>query len=126
MTPLALLMRRDIEEVSSDTPLREAARRMRDKRIGSLLIHSGENKIGIISETDFVRKAIAEGLDTDTTRVESIMSQPIITIDIDKTAKEANDLMATKGIRHLAVTDKGKIVGIISVRDLVICFKNRL
>jgi CBS domain-containing protein len=126
MTPLALLMNRDIQQISPKATLREAARQMRDKRIGSLIIGEGDQQIGIISETDFVRKAIAEGLNPDTTPVESMMSRPIITIDIDKTAKEANDLMATKGVRHLAITDRGKIVGVISVRDLVICFKNRI
>ncbi len=126
MTPLALLMNRDIQQISPKATLREAARRMRDKKIGSLIIGEGEERIGIISETDFVRKAIAEGLNPDTTPVESMMSKPIIMIDIDKTAKEANDLMASKGVRHLAITDRGKIVGVISVRDLVICFKNRI
>jgi CBS domain-containing protein len=126
MTPLALLMHRDLQEISPKATLRDAAKQMRDKRIGSLLVSEGMERLGIVSETDFVRKALAEGLNPDTTPVEKIMSQPVIGIDIDKTAKEANDLMATKGVRHLAVTDKGKIVGIISVRDLVICFKNRL
>jgi CBS domain-containing protein len=126
MTPLALLMHRDIQQILPKATLREAAQQMRDKRVGSLLVGEGEKQVGIVSETDFVRKGMAEGLNPDTTRVESIMSQPIISIDIDKTAREANDLMATKGIRHLAVKDKGKIVGVISVRDLVICFKNRL
>lgn len=126
MTPLALLMQKDIQQVSPRATLREAAERMRDKRIGSLFIGEGEKQIGIISEGDFVRKAIAEGLNPDSTPVESIMSRPIISIDIDQTAKEANDLMATKGVRHLAVTNRGKIVGVISVRDLVICFKNRI
>lgn len=126
MTPLALLMKKDIEQISPQATVREAALRMRDKRIGSLMVGNGESRIGIVSEADFVRRALAEGLNPDSTLVESIMSQPIISIDIDKTAKEANDLMATKGVRHLAITDRGKIVGIISVRDLVICFKNRL
>lgn len=126
MTPLALLMHRDLQEISPKATVRDAAKQMREKRIGSLLVSEGMERIGIVSETDFVRKALAEGMNPDTTPVEKIMSQPVIGIDIDKTAKEANDLMATKGVRHLAVTDKGKIVGIISVRDLVICFKNRL
>ncbi|MBI3803790.1 MAG: CBS domain-containing protein [Nitrospirae bacterium] len=126
MTPLALLMHRDVQEISPKATLRQAAKQMRDKKVGSLLVSEGVERIGIVSETDFVRKALAEGVNPDTTPVEKIMSQPIISIDIDKTAKEANDLMATKGIRHLAVADKGIIVGIISVRDLVICFKNRL
>ncbi|MFQ5598762.1 MAG: cyclic nucleotide-binding/CBS domain-containing protein [Nitrospiria bacterium] len=126
ITPLALLMHRDIQEISPKASLRNAAHCMRDKHIGSLLVGDGETRVGFLSETDLVRKGIAEGLNPDTTPVESVMSSPIITIDIDETAKEANDLMAEKGIRHLAVVDKEKIVGIVSVRDLVICFKNRL
>jgi len=126
MTPLALLMNRDIKDISPKASLREAAQIMRDQRIGSLLVGKDGDKVGFLSETDLVRKGIAEGLDPEKTPIEAIMSRPIITIDIDETAREANDLMANKGIRHLAITDRGKIVGIISVRDLVICYKNRL
>lgn len=126
MTPLALLMHREVEKVSPKALLREAAVQMRDKRVGSLVVCEGEETIGIVSESDFVRKGMAGNLDFDSSRVESIMSTPIISIDIDETAKEANDLMANKSIRHLAITDKGKVVGIISVRDLLICYKNRL
>ncbi len=125
MTPLALLMQRELEEVSPKARLREAAVQMREKAVGSLLVCEGEETIGILSEGDLVRKGMACNLDLDTTLVESIMSTPIISIDIDETAKEANDLMANKAIRHLAITDKGKVVGIISVRDLLICYKNR-
>lgn len=126
MTPLALLMHREIQQVSPKTTIRSAAQQMREKGVGSLLIYEGEEPIGIVSETDFVRRALAEGLSPEETPITSIMTQPIITLDIEKTAKEANDKMAAKGIRHLAITDKGQIVGIISMRDLVICFKNRL
>ncbi len=126
MTPLALLMKREIKAISPEATLREAAVQMRDQRVGSLLVGEGEEKIGIISEGDLVRLGIAASLDPDKSRIVSIMSSPIISIDIDETAKEANDLMANKGIRHLVITEHEKIVGIISVRDLVVCFKNRL
>ena len=126
MTPLALLMHRDIACISPKASLREAARQMRERRVGSLLVCEDADPIGIVSESDLVRRGMAEGVDADQTAVASIMSTPIITIDIDQTAKEANALMADNGIRHLAVTDRGKTVGILSVRDLVICFKNRL
>ncbi len=126
MTPLALLMSREVEKVSPKTVLREAALKMRDKGVGSLMVCEGEETIGIVSESDFVRKAMAGNLDLDDTPVESIMSAPIISIDIDETATEANDLMASKAIRHLAITNRGKVVGIISVRDLLLCYKNRL
>ncbi len=126
MTPLALLMKREIKGISPEASLREAAQQMRDRSVGSLLVGEGEEKIGIISEGDLVRLGMAAGLDPDKSRVVSIMSSPIISIDIEKTAKDANDLMADKGIRHLVVTDREKIAGIISMRDLVICFKNRM
>lgn len=126
MTPLALLMHRNIEQISPKTSLREAAKQMRDKSVGSLVVAEGDQKIGIVSDVDFVRKALAEGLDPDVATVDAIMSRPIISIDIDQTAKEANDFMAEKGVRHLIVTDREKMVGIISMRDLVLCFKNRI
>jgi CBS domain-containing protein len=115
-----------MQKAKSDTLMIEAAQLMRDRKVGALLIEEGGDFVGIVSESDMVRRAMAEGLNPERTRLKEIMSQPIISIDIDKSARDANDLMATRGIRHLAVTDRGKIVGIISVRDLVICFKNRL
>lgn len=126
MTPLALLMNREIKEISPEATLREAAKQMRDRRVGSLLVGEGKEKIGIISEGDLVRLGMAAGLDPDKSKVVSIMSSPIISIDMSETAKDANDLMADKGVRHLVVTDREKIVGIISIRDLVVCFKNRM
>ncbi len=125
LTPLALLMHREMEAISPKATLRDAARKLRDKNIGSLLVGEGESRVGIVSEGDLVR-SLAEGLRPDEISVESVMSSPIISIDLDRTAQDANDLMSEKGIRHLAISDRGKIVGIISVRDLLICFKNRI
>ncbi len=126
LTPLSLLMHRAIETISPNATLREAAEIMREKKLGALLVSEGGVEVGIISESDFVRKVVALGKNAETTPVREIMNHPLITIDLDQNAKDANDLMAEKRIRHLLVTDRGKIVGILSVRDLVICFKNRL
>jgi len=129
MTPLALLMRREIEHVPQAATLLEVARRMRDLKVGALLVRDGSGPIGIVSETDLVRKAMADGCDLAATPVSAIMSHPLISIDIDRTAWEASDLMAARAVRHLVVTDGDdgrNIVGILSVRDLVVCFKNRL
>ncbi|MEK7286594.1 MAG: CBS domain-containing protein [Nitrospirota bacterium] len=126
MTPLALLMHREMQEISPDATLRATAEKMREKKVGALLVFEAGKPIGIISEVDFVRKAVALGLDMATTPVKAIMSQPLITIDIDQTAQEANDLMAERKIRHLLVTDREEVLGIISMRDLVLCYKNRI
>ncbi len=126
MTPLALLMHRELEQISPTATLREAAEKMREKKVGALIVYDAGHAVAIISEVDFVRKAVALGLNMATTCVKEIMSFPLITIDMDQTAQDANDLMAEKRIRHLLVTDCGKVTGIISMRDLVLCFKNRL
>jgi CBS domain-containing protein len=67
---------------------------------------------------------MAEGRDLHSEKVRSVMSSPIIAVEIDRTASTASDLMAEKGVRHLAVTDGGKIVGVLSVRDLLRYYKN--
>lgn len=125
MLPLAILMSRSLKAIPHDAPLRQAARFMRDHGIGSLLVRKGEDFVGIVSETDLVRRAMAEGLDPERIPVEQVMSHPIISLDIDKTAEDANAIMSERGIRHLAITDQSKIVGILSVRDLLIYFKNQ-
>lgn len=119
-------MHREMEQIAPAVTLREAAEKMRDKKVGALIVCESGNEIAIISEVDFVRKAVAMGLNMATTSVREIMSSPLITIDIDQSAQEANELMAEKRIRHLLVTSRGKVIGIISMRDLVLCFKNRL
>lgn len=125
MIPLAVLMSRDIQKVPEEVTLFEASKIMRNRKIGSLFVEKAQDLVGIVSETDFVRRAMAEGADPTKTKVGSVMSSPIITIDIQKSGMEANELMSDRNIRHLAVTENGKIVGIISVRDLLVYFKNR-
>ena len=120
---LNMLVNKTIEVIDHDATLKAAAQRMRDREIGSLIVTKEGREVGIISETDVTRKAVAEGLNPEQTRVSSIMSSPIISIEIAETPERANDLMKEKRIRHLGVTEKGKFVGIISVRDLLRYFK---
>lgn len=125
MLPLAVLMTRDIKAVDRDTSVREVARVMRDQRVGSLLVQARGEYIGIVSETDVVRRGVADGLDVDGVPVHRVMSSPIITLDIRKSAVEANALMSERAIRHLVITEEGKMVGVLSVRDLLVYFKNQ-
>ena len=75
--------------------------------------------VGIVTETDVVRKVIAARLPASSTRIGAIMNYPLIQIDINHTVRDASRLMAEKRIRHLAVKEDGKVVGLLSVRDLV-------
>ncbi len=125
MLPLAILMSRNLKTIPAVASLKEASCLMRDQGIGSLIVVDNQDHVGIVSETDLVRRAMAQGLDPDQEKVGQIMSSPIISIDIDKPAEEANALMSERGIRHLAITEAGEIIGILSVRDLLIYFKNQ-
>lgn len=118
------MMNRRILSVGPDTTVIEVARTMQEAKVGALLVAEGARFIGIVSETDLVRRVLAVRGDVQQVRVSEIMRSPIITIEIDRSAHEASDLMSERGIRHLAVTDDGKIVGMVSVRDLLRYFKN--
>ncbi|MBM4125108.1 MAG: CBS domain-containing protein [Nitrospira sp.] len=122
--PLAVMMRRQVRTIRPDATLTEAAGLMREAKVGAMLVQAAGSYLGVVSESDLVRKAMAQGLDPAQTEVRAVMSSPVITIEVDRSAHEASDLMAEKGIRHLAVTQDGAIVGMVSVRDLLRYFKN--
>ncbi|HEU5093265.1 MAG TPA: CBS domain-containing protein [Nitrospira sp.] len=126
MVPVKSFMipREKFVTVPRDTDARTAARIMRDRGIGSLFVTNDREIIGIITDTDMVRRVVAAGADAIKTTVEQIMSAPIMTIEESKTLLDANDLMAQSHLRHLGVTRDGKLVGVISVRDLVVFLTN--
>lgn len=117
--PLSVLMQTSIETIDHGETLLAAARRMAEKHVGSLLVSHTGNLVGIVTESDMVRKALAYNLDPGRIRVGSLMNHPVIDIDINRTIHDASEIMAEKGVRHLAVTEIRKIVGILSVRDLI-------
>ena len=110
--------------VERDTDVQTAARLMRDRRISSLFVTHGKEIVGILTDTDMVRRVVSAEVDTLTATVEKIMSAPILTIEEDKTVLDASDLMAQKRIRHLGVTQGGKLVGMLSVRDILAFLTN--
>ena len=110
--------------VDCDTSARKASEIMKERRIGSVFVTRDKEIVGILTETDFARRLVAVGLDPDRTPVERIMSAPILHIDEDKGLLDASDLMAQKRIRHLGVSRDGVLVGMLSVRDLVVSVAN--
>jgi CBS domain-containing protein len=119
LSVLRVLMQTTMETIASERTVLEATQTMAEKRIGSLLVLEAGDMVGIVTETDVVRKVIAAGLPARRTSVGAVMNAPLIQIDINDTAREASRLMAEKRIRHLAVTENNKVVGLLSVRDLV-------
>ncbi len=126
MVPVKSFMVPADKFISADRDLdaRSAASLMRDKNISSLLVTRNAEVVGIVTDTDMVRRLVAVGADPAKTPVEQIMSAPIQTIDENKTLLDANDLMAREHLRHLGVTRDNKLVGMISVRDLIVFLTN--
>ncbi len=117
--PLSILMATALATIPSDASLLAAAQLMREKRIGSLLTTEAGETVGIVTERDLVWKALASNRDAGSTHVSAIMSSPLLSIDVTRTIRDASKVMAEQGVRHLTVTENGKIVGVLSVRDLV-------
>ncbi|MCA9472237.1 MAG: CBS domain-containing protein [Nitrospirales bacterium] len=117
--PLSVLMQTAIEQIAGEETVATAAAHMANKHIGALLVTENGEWAGIVTERDLIQKVIAEELDPQQIKTRTIMNKPIIGIDINRTVHDASDLMAEKWIRHLPVTENGKIVGILSVRDLI-------
>jgi CBS domain-containing protein len=118
-------MKRELKMISPTTTIQEAARIMGIQKVGSLFVEKDGLLVGILTETDIVRKAAAKGLDLKKDTVESIISKPIISIEATRSPQDAFDLMGEVGVRHLGITERGKIVGILSVRDLLVYFKKQ-
>jgi signal-transduction protein with cAMP-binding, CBS, and nucleotidyltransferase domain len=117
------LMTRDLSFVSEDASIQDAAKHMYAKRIGSLLVKKESEFSGIVTETDVVQAVAEQPAAVGHLTVQELMSSPIITVDRNMSPHYARDLMADRKIRHLAVTENEKIVGIVSVRDLLSYFK---
>jgi signal-transduction protein with cAMP-binding, CBS, and nucleotidyltransferase domain len=119
LSVLSVLMHATIETIASERTVLEAAQTMAEKQIGSLLVIEAGEIIGILTETDLVRKVITSHLPAGGTSVKAVMNHPLIQIDINDTVRDASRLMAEHRVRHLAVTEEHKVVGLLSLRDLV-------
>lgn len=111
-----------VVSIDSELTVQEAAQQMHAKNVGALLIRVGEEYVGIITETDLARKVVAMGLDLERTLVSAVMTKPFFSMDRCIQVEEAEEFMKNNKIRYLAVTEGGKVVGMLSVKDLVLCY----
>ena len=95
-----------------------AARKMAEKGMGCLLVMQKRGIAGIVTERDLVSKVLAIGKDPHNVKLESIISQPVVTVDPETQIADATKLMSEKGIRRLPVMGKGSLVGIVTTTDV--------
>jgi len=105
--------------VEPEAPVLEAIRAMAAHHVGALLVMQGEALRGIISERDYARKVILLGRSSADTPVRDIMSTPVITVSPDTTVQTCMQLMTDRRVRHLPVVDGARVVGMVSIGDLV-------
>lgn len=105
--------------VDASSTVREASLYMFKCLVGSLLVKEDDSYIGIITETDITRKLVGQGLNPESTLVTDIMTSPLLTISGELPISDANRFMANNKIRHLAVVIDDKIVGMLSLKNLV-------
>jgi len=116
---LLALKGKDVWTISPDAPVIEAVRLMAERGIGALPVVQGSELVGIVSERDYARKVILRGRSSAETPVRDIMSTPVETISPDQAVHNCMQTMTDKRIRHLPVVDRGRLIGMISIGDLV-------
>jgi CBS domain-containing protein len=112
---------RAVHAVAPGASVIDAIRSMADNHVGALLVMEGAELVGIVSERDYARKVILLGRSSSTTAVRDIMSAPVVTVSPDQTVDDAMRLMTERRIRHLPVTRGSKVIGVVSIGDLVKC-----
>jgi CBS domain-containing protein len=110
---------RALFSIEAEDPVLEAIRMMADRHVGALLVMRGRELAGVVSERDYARKVVLLGRSSAETPVWQIMSSPVITVSLDGSVQDCMRLMTERRIRHLPVMDAGRVVGMISIGDLV-------
>ena len=123
MSAVASIMTKNPKSVGPSTSVVSAAKTMKSALVGALFVKKGKQFVGIVTDTDIVRRAVSSGKPLGKLTVEKIMTAPIRTIDASSPVDDAQDMMGEYSIRHLGVTRNGEIIGVVSVRDLLLHYK---
>jgi CBS domain-containing protein len=105
--------------ITLDKTVYDALRVMGEREIGALVVMDGDKVAGILSERDYARKVVLKGKTSRETIVRDIMTAPVLSIRLDQSVTECMALMTDKRVRHLPVLDNDKLIGMISLGDLV-------
>lgn len=105
--------------VGPDDTVYDAIREMADRNIGCLVVLEGDKPVGLITERDYARNVVLKGRGSPTTRVREIMDTNVPYVRPDHTVEECMAIMTDKRVRHLPVLEQGRLIGLISIGDLV-------
>lgn len=109
----------DVISVAPDLSVFDAIKLMADRLVGSLIVMDDEELRGIVTERDYARKVIIKGRSSESTRVSEIMSTDVLTTSSSQTVNQCMELMTERRIRHLPVVEDDRVIGMISIGDLV-------
>ncbi len=122
MKPVSELLKRQaaaLRTIGPDESVYEALRRLAEHEVGALVVLDGSRMVGIVSERDYTRKVALQGRNSKTTPVSDIMSGNVFVVTPQSRAQECMALMREKRIRHLPVVEGGRVLGMLSIRDLM-------
>ena len=109
----------EVWSVEAEEPVLRAIQIMADRHVGALPVMRGEELVGMVSERDYARKVILLGRSSAETLVWEIMTSPVITVTRDQTVHDCMQMVTDRRVRHLPVVEKNRLVGMISIGDLV-------
>ena len=105
--------------VKPDDTVLEAIKVLAREDIGAAVVVSGDRLVGIFSERDYTRKVVLKGRHSESTKVEEIMTANVVCVSPRTKTRDCMALMSEKNIRHLPVVEEGRVVGMVSIRDIV-------
>ncbi|WP_443690919.1 CBS domain-containing protein [Pseudomonas sp.] len=108
-----------VHTIAPDQKVLEALKVMADKNVGALPVMENGQVVGVISERDYARKVVLQGRSSEGTSVSEIMSTPVLTVDSHQSIDTCMGIMTDRHLRHLPVVEDGKLLGLLSIGDLV-------
>ena len=108
-----------VHAIAPEKPVLDAIRAMAENYVGALLVMSGDELLGIVSERDYARKVILLGRSSAQTPVREIMSSPVTTVAPGDSVNQCMKMMTDKRMRHLPVVENDRVIGVLSIGDLV-------
>ena len=110
---------RPMVAVKPEDTVLDAIKLLARENVGAAVVVSGDRLVGIFSERDYTRKVILKGRSSESTRVEEIMTANVVCVSPRAKTRDCMALMSEKNIRHLPVVEEGRVVGMVSIRDIV-------